>query len=145
MLYVDTSVIVKLYVNEPFSQDVSTWIRSNNEAIPLTLFHDLEFNNAIQLKRFRSEISPEQAILIDSKREEHEKKGVYYRPPMNWADAFQCAIDLSRKHTVAIGSRSLDIIHISSALTMKADRFLTFDERQMQLADLAGLTVQKCA
>jgi predicted nucleic acid-binding protein len=139
---VDTGVIVKLYIKEAFSQDVSNWIRANNEAIPLTLFHDLEFNNAIQFKRFRSEITSEEANSIASKREEHEKKGRYYRPSMNWTDMFQCAIDLSQKHTRAIGSRSLDIIHIASALTMKADRFLTLDEKQMQLAHLVGLIIE---
>ena len=144
MLYVDTSVIVKLYIKEAFSKDVSSWIRANNEAIPLTLLHDLEFNNAIQLKQFRSEITREEVISIASKREEHEKQGVFYRPSINWIDTFQGAIDLSQKHTGVIGSRTLDIIHIASALTIKADRFLTLDERQMQLAHLAGLIIERC-
>lgn len=144
MLYVDTSVIVKLYIKEVLSQEVSSWIKANNEALPLTLFHDLEFNNAIQLKRFRSEITGEEAISIASKKEEHEKKGIYYRPPVNWIDTFQFAIDLSQKHTGTIGSPTLDIIHIASALALKADRFLTLDERQLQLAQLVGLIIEKC-
>ncbi|MBN2124503.1 MAG: type II toxin-antitoxin system VapC family toxin [Deltaproteobacteria bacterium] len=145
MLYVDTSVIVKLYVKETLSREVASWIRANNEAIPLTLFHDLEFNNAVQLKQFRSEITHEEAITIASTRQEHEDKGIYYRPSINWAEAFQCGIDLSREHTGTIGSRSLDILHIASALTMKADRFLTLDERQMELALLVGLKLEKVA
>ncbi|MBN1106678.1 MAG: PIN domain protein, partial [Deltaproteobacteria bacterium] len=110
----------------------------------LTLFHDLEFNNAVQLKQFRSEITHEEAISIASRRQEHENKGIYYRPSINWTETFQCGIDLSKEHTGTIGSRSLDILHIASALTMKANKFLTLDERQIQLALLAGLKLEKC-
>lgn len=142
MLYVDTSVIVKLYIKEQFSQEVSNWIRANNEAIPLTLIHDLEFNNAMCLKQFRLEITQDEARAIELKKEDHERKGIYYRPAINWTDTFQCAIDLSKKYTRKIGSRSLDIIHVASAISMKANRFLSFDERQRELAHLEGLGME---
>ncbi len=48
----DTSIIVKLYVREEHSRNVWDFMKENNEAIPLTLFHDLEFKNAINLKKF---------------------------------------------------------------------------------------------
>jgi predicted nucleic acid-binding protein len=57
MLYVDTSVLVTLYIKEKHSRKASDWIIASNEAIPKTVFHALEFTNAIQLKRFRKEIS----------------------------------------------------------------------------------------
>jgi predicted nucleic acid-binding protein len=52
------------------------------------------------------------------------------------------SIDLSKKHSATIGSRSLDILHVASALSINADRFLTFDDRQTRLAELAGLTIE---
>ena len=64
MLYVDTSVIVKLYIKEEHSLDVSNWLKENNEAIPLTIFHELEFNNAINLKEFRTEITTDEIRQI---------------------------------------------------------------------------------
>ena len=64
MLYVDTSVIVKLYFKEEYSQAVSIWLKSNDEAIPLTSFHELELTNAIHLKQFRTEITPDETRLI---------------------------------------------------------------------------------
>ena len=57
MLYVDTSVIVKFYIKEKYSLEISHWIEKNNEAIPLTRFHELEFPNAIYLKQFRMEMA----------------------------------------------------------------------------------------
>ena len=143
MLYVDTSIIVKLYVKEEHSRDASNRIVENNEAIPLTGLHDLEFTNAINLKLFRGEITENEAGYIMSKFYEHESRGVYYRPQSSWAETFRYAVDLSGNHTGNTGSRSLDILHIASALSMKADRFLTIDARQTKLASLAGLKIVK--
>ena len=142
MVYVDTSVIVKLYVKEEYSRDASDWLRKNNEAIPLTSFHELEFINAIHLKQFRTEITLDESRLIMSRFEEHEKSGVYYRPQLDWSAIFIHAIDLSKKHSASIGSRSLDILHVASALLINADRFLTLDDRQTKLATLAGLKIE---
>ena len=142
MVYLDTSVIVKLYFREENSQNISKWLKKNNEAIPLTSFHELEFLNAIQLKHFRTEISLDETRLIMSRFEEHEKSGIYYRPQLDWSSIFIHAIDLSKKHTANIGSRSLDILHVASALSIDADRFLTLDDRQTKLAALAGLQIE---
>jgi len=144
VLYVDTSVLVKLYIKEEYSLEVSHWIRRNNEAIPLTRFHELEFTNAIYLKQFRTEMTNEQALLVLSKFDEHQRRGVYYRPQINWTDAINFALDLSQNHTKTTGSRSLDILHVASALAIKANRFLTLDKRQSALAGLAGLTIDNC-
>ena len=144
MLYVDTSVIVKLYIKEEYSLEVSHWIRKNNEAIPLTRFHELEFTNAVYLKQLRTEMTKEQVLFVLSKFDEHQRRGVYYRPQINWTDTINFALDLSQSHTKTTGSRSLDILHVASALAIKADRFLTLDKRQSALAGLAGLTIDNC-
>jgi predicted nucleic acid-binding protein len=142
MIYVDTSVIVKLYIREEYSREASNWLRTQDEAVPLTPFHELELTNAIKLKRFRREMTGEEAEIVIKRFSEHERRGVFYRPQIHWANAFALAIDLSTKHTEDIGSRSLDIIHVASALSMKAGGFLTFDERQSKLAIAAGLRIE---
>ena len=142
MLYVDTSVIVKLYIKEKYSIDVSNWLKENNEAIPLTPFHELEFNNAINLKEFRAEITTDEIRLIMAKFAEHKSKGIFYRPQISWTDTFKYAVDLSKKYTNKTGSRSLDILHVASALFIKTDKFLTFDERQSKLAALSGMKIE---
>lgn len=142
MVYVDTSVIVKLYIKEEYSRNTSNWLKKNNEAIPLTSFHELELINAIHLKQYRSEITPDEIRLIMSRFEEHEINGIYYRPQLDWPAILVHAIDLSKKHSTSIGSRSLDILHVASALSINADRFLTLDDRQSRLAAIAGLKIE---
>ncbi|MGA6926641.1 MAG: type II toxin-antitoxin system VapC family toxin [Desulfosarcina sp.] len=141
MVYADTSVLVTLYLKETYSRKASDWIRANNEAIPKTIFHQLEFTNAIQLKQFRKEMSDRQAEIVLNRFKEHEREGIFYPPQMNWSDVFNLSLALSDNHTKGIGSRCLDIIHVASALCMDADRFFTFDARQSRLASAAGMRI----
>jgi predicted nucleic acid-binding protein len=101
----------------------------------------LELINAFHLKEFRTEITPDETSLIMSRFEKHETDGVFYRPHLDWSAIYSHATDLSKKHTASIGSRSLDILHVASALSIEADRFLTLDSRQTNLAALAGLRI----
>jgi predicted nucleic acid-binding protein len=48
---------------------------------------------------------------------------------------------LSATYTLTGGHRGFDILHVASALIMKAQRFLTFDENQKKLAEAEGLVV----
>ena len=41
--------------------------------------------------------------------------------------------------TPRFGCRTLDILHVACALQIKPDLFVTFDSRQQQLAEEAGL------
>jgi len=60
---------------------------------------------------------------------------------LDWSEIFNHAVDLSEKHTAMTGARSLDIMHIAAALSIKAEKFLTVDGRQTEVARLAGLTI----
>jgi len=143
VIYVDTSIIVKLYVREALSLEAAAWVRKTNEALPLTPFHELEFSNALHLKEFRKEMSGQQTAAILRRFHDHELQGVYYRPACDWAEVFQASLRLSEKHTGKIGCRSLDILHVASALTLGVDRFATLDARQARLARLAGLKAEQ--
>ena len=107
----------------------------------ITRIHELEFTNAVQLKRFRSEATEDEALVIATRFKEHENKGVFYRPQLEWSGIFNSAVDLSEKHTAMTGARSLDILHIAAALSIKADKFFTADGRQTEVAKLAGLKI----
>ncbi len=56
-----------------------------------------------------------------------------------WADVHRRAEDLSKRHTAAGGHRSLDVLHVATALHLKAREFLTFDANQRKLAAAEGL------
>jgi predicted nucleic acid-binding protein len=58
---------------------------------------------------------------------------------LNWFDVFRRASKLACEHSSEIGCRSLDLLHVASALVLEATTFLTFDDRQALLARVTGL------
>ena len=140
MIYWDTSVIIKLYIKEELSEFIAEKAKAFDQAIPLTNLHDLEFTNALSLKVFRNEITDEEAEFVKTQLMKHESMNLYYRPTLDWTDIYQTAFALSDKYSRRIGSRSLDILHVSIALHIKSDVFFTNDQRQLKLANIAGLS-----
>jgi predicted nucleic acid-binding protein len=59
----------------------------------------------------------------------------------NLAAVIDEAKRLSATHTLTGGHRSFDILHAAAAVRLEAERFLTFDLRQKDLAAAVGLTV----
>jgi len=57
-----------------------------------------------------------------------------FRPPPSKLALFWRAATFS-----ALGTRTLDTLHVACALELKAERFWTFDQRQAKLAKAAGL------
>lgn len=137
--YLDSSALIKLYVPETGSDRVAGYARALPHPIPFSHLHELEMKNALQLKRFRRE-APAEAVdesvrVID----EDFAKGVLSRPELNWLDVFRRASQLALEHSSEIGCRSLDLLHVASALVLEATTFVTFDDRQTHLARAAGL------
>jgi hypothetical protein len=58
-----------------------------------------------------------------------------------WRAALNGAAELSQRYTPRLGTRSLDVLHVACARELRLRCFLTFDERQQQLAAAAGLKV----
>jgi predicted nucleic acid-binding protein len=55
------------------------------------------------------------------------------------------AADLARRFTRVLGYRSLDVFHVASAVELELRVFVTFDERQRELARTARLKVAMLA
>jgi predicted nucleic acid-binding protein len=56
-----------------------------------------------------------------------------------WRAAIDRAVELSRKRTPELGSRMLDVFHVASALELGSKALITYDERQIELTNSAGL------
>ena len=71
--------------------------------------------------------------------EEDMTEGRYVQVDVLWRATFRRGGELSRSHTPALGCRSLDVLHVATALELGFRNFITFDTRQQQLASAAGL------
>jgi predicted nucleic acid-binding protein len=56
-----------------------------------------------------------------------------------WRRALDRATELSYAHTVTLGTRALDVLHVASALELGARTLVTYDTRQAALARAVGL------
>lgn len=137
--YLDSSALIKLYVPEAGSGRVSAFARALPHPIPYTHLHDLEMKNGLQLKRFRREATANVVEASVNAIDEDFAAGVLSRPELNWFDVFRRAQELASVHSSKIGCRSLDLLHVASALFLEATTFLTFDDRQSSLARASGL------
>lgn len=136
--YVDTGLLVKLYVLEPNS-DRAIEAVTRLGAVPYTQLHALELRNALRAMEGRRTISADQRRAALDAVDEDVAAGrlLAVRPP--WPEVFRRAERLSRDHTAKTLARSLDILHVACALAEEAAAFLTADERQHRLAELAGI------
>jgi len=118
---------------------MSAWRGRTKGPLLVTHHGRVEIINGICLASFRKDITTEAMTDALASFEEDFAEGRYIQSDLLWRAALQRAGELSRKHTAVLGCRSLDVLHVASALELGSKKFLTFDHRQRQLAHAVGL------
>lgn len=137
--YVDSSALLKLYIREPESPAMNAWRRGTRGALPLTPHGRLEIVNGICLAAFRNALDAEAWSDALASFDEDIAEGRYSHADVLWRATLRRASEISRSHTRAVGCRTLDVLHVATALELGLRTFVTFDRRQRQLAKAAGL------
>ena len=137
--YADPSALLKLYIHEPASAAMSAWRSRTKGALPVTPHGRLEIVNGICLAGFRKIISAEALSDAIASFDEDLAEGRYVDADILWRATLRRARELSRAHTPAVGCRTLDVLHVATAIELGLRYFVTFDSRQRQLATAAGL------
>ena len=152
--YADSSYIVRLLLFGDESEQIEAMHRRLGQ--PLLYFnalHALEVPNALRARTFssmRESTRARQAALREEEsalRKLHagQQRGRFQAQAIDWEEVFSGAAELSRRHTVRLGLRSLDLLHVQLALFSPTKDFLTCDVRQAALAKAAGLRVTLAA
>lgn len=139
--YADTAFLCSLHAPDAHTNRVIVWLKRQRQPLAFTGFHRLEFRNALRLRVFRGEITPAQRELSIQAMLSDLAAGVFAHVTAAWPEVLLEAERLSAGHSETIGTRSLDILHVASALVLGAEQFVTFDTRQGTLARAAGLRV----
>ncbi|MEO6993571.1 MAG: type II toxin-antitoxin system VapC family toxin [Lacunisphaera sp.] len=140
-IYADPSALLKLYLHEPESRAMTTWRTKIAGALAVTSHGRIELINGLALATYRGFLSAFAYQTALTALDDDFEQGRYRRADLLWRAALNRAANLSRAHTPALGTRSLDVLHVASALELGMKRFVTFDERQRQLARATGLKV----
>ena len=141
IFYADASFLVSLYSLDVNSALAASILKRAKLPLPITPLGEFEFVNAISLRVFRKEISPPEAQTSLNLMAEDVRNGVLSQKPFS-SSTIDLARRLSLKYSALLGTRALDVLHIASALSLRATTFLTFDLRQRKLALAAKLRVR---
>ena len=139
--YADTGFLCSLYCKDANSGDAIRRMERQELPLPVTWLHALEFRNALRLRVFRKEITgPQHDASLNAFLSDVAGGSLLHVDPE--AGALRTETErLSALHTPKLGVRSLDILHVVSALVLGLPEFLSFDRRQVLLAQAVGLDV----
>ena len=117
------------------------WSAQNTRPLYLNSLNHFEFGNAVRFAEFRKAIPAGTAAQYWAGFEAAIAQGRLIIAASNLADVINNARRISSARTLSGGHRGFDILHVASALEMKATYFLTFDGNQKKLAEAEGLLV----
>ena len=141
--YADTSFLLSY-----FGQDAKTLAAHGYAAswtqpprLAWTLFGKLEFNNAARALVFAGKLNQRHLHAMNLRVREDLRGGILAERALPAYRHYEMSEVISSDHTVRLGARTLDLLHVAAARVLGARDFLTFDVRQRQLATLCGLQV----
>jgi predicted nucleic acid-binding protein len=138
--YADTSFLVSLYILDTNSPEAALRMQRTPLPMIVTPFGELELANALQLRLFRRELPAAKIRAAFAVFRHDVAAGILAMGPMP-DEVYAQARLLAQKWTRRFGTRTLDVIHVASALALGAESFHTFDERQRRLAKAVKLIV----
>jgi len=140
--YADTSFLVSLYTLDANSIAAARWMKNAELPLAITPLGELELMNAFQLRVFRKELRPLKVRAAAALFREDLAAGILAIRPLS-ASVFERAKHLARTRTINLGTRTLDLLHVASALVLQSDVFYSFDEHQLRLAQAEQLILPK--
>jgi predicted nucleic acid-binding protein len=134
--YLDTSVVVNLLLNEPFSARAEAFAKLNRDALVVTDFAAAEFSSAMARRVRMDETSKDEARAHLADLDEWIARSVL-RMEITPADIAR-ADSYMRRLDLAL--RTPDAIHIATARRLEA-RLATFDRRMADAARTLGVSI----
>ncbi len=143
----DTSFLCALYRTQVNSTRADHFMAGLNGTLGVSSLLLLEFRQSVRLQiclhlNDRTKGFPQtegQQMLNDLQIDLNA--GLLTTIPVDWAAVHQRAEALSSAHTLALGHRLTDILHVATARHFGVTEFLTFDGNQKKLAEAEGLVV----
>jgi len=145
--YPDTSFLCSLYRAQVNSPQAAAYFQSMPGPLEVTTLLLYEFRQAVRFQIRLHRHHPQKGyskpegskMLADLKSD--LITGAVVVIPGPWPQVHSAAERLSELYTDANGHRSMDILHIATAIELGVTEFLTFDANQKKLAEAEGLVV----
>jgi predicted nucleic acid-binding protein len=138
-IYADTSFFVSLYLTDRHSL-AAEHLLASRPVLWMTSLHIAEWTHAVEQHVFRKALTRKAANSLGQRFHEHRTLGLWREAGLP-DRAFEICAQLAQQHAARLGVRTLDTLHVASALELKALQFWTFDQRQSELAKAVGLKI----
>ncbi len=138
----DTSFLFSLYGRDAHTPRAAAEVVRLGLPLTITVLGEYELLNAVRFAEFRGALTATGVATIIAAFEADLAAGRLVIERSNLAQIVSEAKRLSTLHTTAGGHRSFDLLHVATAVHLKADVFHTFDGNQRLLAQAAGLKVR---
>lgn len=139
--YADTGLILSLYLPETTTDAAIAAVAGLSEPLPIMPLGLLELRNALNFAINRKQITVAERNAIWSKVQFQIRSGFFVSVTPSATELHDKARELSDFYTAKYATHSLDLLHVAAALLMRAETFLSFDQRQRKVADAQGLQV----
>ena len=144
----DTSFLCAFYRRQDNSPAAAACFKTMREALHVSGLLLYEFRQSIRFQvwfhaRDKSKGYPQadcDRALADLQTD--LDTGALVVAAADWPDVHRLAETISKRHTMTGGHRSLDVLHVATALHLGAREFLTFDTSQRKLAAAEKLKVK---
>jgi predicted nucleic acid-binding protein len=146
--YPDTSFLCALYRRQDNSPEAAAYFKSMTEELHVSSLLLFEFRQSLRFQVWLHAQNPNKGFpQVDcdgalGKLQLNMDMGAVVIVPVDWSEVHQIAEKLSANHTRTRGQRAFDLLHIATALHLDARDFLSFDDRQRELAKKEGLKVK---
>ena len=120
---------------------MQAFVHHRAQALQITELHHAECVSALRLKQFRGECTATEATGTLKLLEDDIRAGVLQMVAVEWNQVWKQCRSLAEAHAALTGCRTLDALHVASALVLGAREFITSDHRQSACAIRAGLSV----
>lgn len=148
-VYTDTSFLCAYYREQENSDAADAFRAELTAPLPYSRLLEFEFRQAVELQVWLHDqdrtkgYTRREADLMLADWESDIAAGLNVLVPVDHDRVLGLALELARQHTARGGHRTLDILHVATAVHLQAETFLTFDTRQRALADRLGLRVPR--
>jgi predicted nucleic acid-binding protein len=143
IVYPDSSFVLSLNVEDDVNHVAASKLASRYAADDWLWcdLHAVELFCTVRssIHRDRAALPQPTARAVIFRLEREVRRGYFQRRELPLADSVARALALSEAHGWERAHTPFDIWHVAAAWCFAADRFATFDERQAELAEEAGL------
>lgn len=143
--FADTSVICGLLHEQDTTPEAEALFAELGTELTLSTLVAFEFRQSARLQSFRFGAdrtqgwSARETVRLLAQFDANLTAGAFVLGTVNWPEVHALAEHYSHAHTVQRGHRTLDVLHVATAVHLRADVFCTVDRLQADLAHAVGL------